>query len=360
MTGLGSMEKVSKLFGKYKQGLFAVVVMPIVFYPGFTYSQPTRYANIVEGVKDCVVSLVAMKSANSADQSDAAISNTFARGTGMTLSDNGYIVTNNHIVTDADRYFVEVRNGFVYEAEFVGGDAITDLAVIKIENNNLSTCEFDDSNAELEIGQFVLGIGSPFSLTGSVAEGIISYLDRPMAVLGEYTDYVLYIQTDMITNPGNSGGALIDLQGRIIGMNSATVLSNSGASSGISFAIPSRTISRISRQLIRDGYSEKGYIGLQVSSLPQTEGQIQGLGLQQRRGALVSGVELNSPAYKAGIREGDIVVTVNREVAEDEHKFRNLIGELEGGDSARLSLIRAGTYFSVEVPVEGRLINPPN
>lgn len=320
-------------------------------------SQLPDFSNIIRSVSDCVVSVVAMSSGQQDQSSQSNVS--FSRGAGIVLSENGHIVTNNHIVENADRYFVELNNGFVYEGILIGGDYVTDIAVIKVDITNSVACEFINENENLGVGELVLGIGSPYSLSGSVSVGIISNLERPLAVTGEFTDYVLYIQTDLIINPGNSGGPVVNQNGKIIGMNSSTLLSNTGAA-GIAFAIPVEVLLRVSRQLITNGLSLKGDIGIQVGPLPQSREQIRGLGLVERRGAVISDVQINSPAYHAGIRAGDIVVTVNRMVVENEHKFRYLIGALEHGSNARLSLIRNGSYFATEVQVEGRVIENPN
>ncbi|MBN4075750.1 MAG: hypothetical protein COA71_13175 [SAR86 cluster bacterium] len=315
------------------------------------YTQALDYSDIVKDVSECVVSLIAM-STNQQGQILQLNSDNFHRGTGIVLSQNGYVVTNKHIIEGGNRYFVELRNGFIYEGELIGSDHATDLAVIKFEIGDHPTCEFISDNEKVEAGQLILGLGSPYSLPGSVTEGVISFVDRPVPNDGVYTDYVLYIQTNLLVNPGNSGGPIINRDGKIIGMNSS-LLSDSGVTSGIAFAIPANVISRVSRQLIRNGFSEKGSIGIQVSSLPKTVAEIQRLGLIERRGAVVSNVEINSSAYHAGIQVGDIVVTINRRVVDDDHKFRYLIGSYEDGDIVRLSIIRDGKFFSTEAMTEG-------
>lgn len=357
MTYYKFMRKSQKqLKGEHqKVRLFFFLIFTILFIvkPDISAAQIPAYSRIVENVRDCVVSIVAM---TQSQQAQAAPANpVFNRGTGIVISDNGYIATNDHIVTGTNRYFVELSNSFVYEAELVGRDFSTDIAVLKVGIENHQTCEFMDDVNELAIGELVLAIGSPFSLPGSVSVGIVSYINRPFDVSGLGNDHVLFIQSDLIVNPGNSGGPLVNEESQIIGMNSATFRSETGTT-GIAFAIPSSVINRVSRQLIRDGVSLKGYIGVEVNPLPATEQQIRSLGLSSRRGALVSEVDVNGPAYQAGIRVGDIVLTINRVVAEDDHAFRYMISTLEEGDNIRLSLVRNGSYFSTDVTVEGRLV----
>jgi len=338
-------------------GIFLFFAICLLVKHNVSQAQISDYSNIIENVSECVVSIVAMSQTPQEQSSQA--NTTFSRGTGIVLSDNGYIATNNHIVADANRYFVELNNSFVYEAELIGGDFSTDIAVLKIDIANQQTCEFINNVNELTIGELVLGIGSPYSLPGSVSVGIVSNINRSLDTNGQSTDHVLYIQTDLIINPGNSGGPVVNQESEIIGMNSAT-LQNETGSSGIAFAIPANVITRVSRQLIRDGVSRKGYIGVEVSPLPQTIQQIQNLGLADRRGALVSDVNINGPAYQAGVRAGDIILTVNRVVVQDDHNFRYMISAQEAGSNIRLSLIRNGSFFSTEVLIEGRLIENPN
>lgn len=333
--------------------LLGTVLLALV--PGQGYAQFNNYSAVIENISDCVVSIVAMSSGEQEQGSQEQMS--FNRGTGITLSDNGYIVTNNHIVADADRYFIELNNGFVFEGQLTGGDPATDIAVLKIEASELTTCELNSQNSAVQVGEIVLGIGSPYSLPGSVSVGVVSHLERALSVAGSNADFVLYIQTDLIINPGNSGGPVVNQGGDVIGMNTSTISSSAG-SVGIAFAIPSSDIARVSRQLIRDGIAEKGDIGVSVTPLPQTVAQVQALGLAERRGALVGDVEIDSPAYNAGIRSGDVIVTVNREPIDSDHKFRYLIAAQEPGSSVRLSLIRNGSIFSTQVQVEGR--NPAN
>ena len=329
------------------------VLLAIVPSQGF--AQFYNYSAVIESISDCVVSIVAMRSGQEGQTSQEQVS--FNRGTGITLSDNGYIVTNNHIVADADRYFVELNNGFVFEGQLTGGDPTTDIAVLKIDSTELTTCELSTENQSVQVGEVVLGVGSPYSLPGSVSVGVVSHLERALTVAGDNTDFVLYIQTDLIINPGNSGGPVVNQAGDVIGMNTSTISSSTG-SVGIAFAIPARDISRVSRQLIRDGFAEKGDIGVSVRPLPQTVAQVQALGLAERRGAIINDVAIDSPAFNAGIRADDVVVTVNRQAVDSDHKFRYLIAAQEAGSSVRLSLIRNGSIYSTQVQVEGR--NPAN
>lgn len=339
--------------GSKKIGIILGGILYFTSLPS-AYSQLPDYSDVVDTVSNCIVSLIAI-SANEDSQTLGLNSDNFRRGTGIVLSEDGYVLTNHHIVQGASRYFVELRNGFVFEGRLVGSDYATDLAVLDIDIENHPTCEFIDDGEEVQSGQFILGLGSPYSLPGTVTEGVISYVDRPMPTEGVYSDYVLYIQTDLEINPGNSGGPVINQDGLIIGMNSS-LLSDSGISSGIAFAIPANILLRVSRQLIVNGFSEKGSIGVEVSPLPRTIQEIQQLGLLERRGAIISDVEIGGPAYEAGIRTGDIVVTIDRAVVEDDHKFRYLIGIQDAGDNVRLSIIREGRYFSTEVPIVGRTI----
>jgi serine protease Do len=245
-------------------------------------------------------------------------------GTGFIIDADGTIVTNNHVIEDADDITVKLNNGEEYHAKLVGADPKTDLAVLRIKSKKkLPALKFGDSDAS-RVGEWVLTIGSPFGLGGTVTAGIISAYNRDINA-GLYDDY---IQTDSPINPGNSGGPMFNMAGQVIGINTA-IFSPSGANSGIGFAIPSNLAKRIVAQLRARGAVSRGWFG--VAFQPLTAELAEGLGLAEAKGALVASVTDGGPADKAGIKSGDVVLKYNGVAVDQKHRLPVMVADTQIG-----------------------------
>jgi serine protease Do len=258
-----------------------------------------------------------------------------AQGSGFFISADGYAVTNNHVVDKAERVEVTTDDGKTYTARVVGTDSRTDLALIKVDaRNNFPFAHFSETSPR--IGDWVLAVGNPFGLGGTVTAGIVSARGRNIGA-GPYDDF---IQIDAAVNRGNSGGPSFDLNGNVIGVNTA-IYSPSGGNVGIAFAIPADTVKTVVAQL-KDGRGvvARGWIGVQIQ--PVTAEIADSLGMRNARGALVADVQANSPAERAGIKAGDVIVSVNGEALDDARSLARRIGSMAPGTSARLAVIRNG------------------
>jgi serine protease Do len=252
-------------------------------------------------------------------------------GSGVVITRDGYIITNNHVIEGADDVKVSIGDSNKrYEAKVVGRDPGTDLAVLKIEATNLSPATFGDSD-QLEIGDVVLAIGNPFGVGQSVSRGIVSALSRGMG-MGVFEDF---IQTDAAINPGNSGGALVDTDGRVIGINSA-ILSRSGSFAGVGFAIPINLTRSVVEQLINTGKVERGFLGVRPGEI--TEDLISFFGTE--KGALINEVTEDSPAEKAGIKPGDVVMKINTTEIRDYRHLLLTVSKLAPGSEVTVELLR--------------------
>lgn len=267
---------------------------------------------------------------------------THGLGSGVIVdADKGYILTNNHVIKGADIITVSLQDGRKFDAKLVGTDPDTDVAVLKIKPDHLTALPFADSE-QLRVGDFVVAIGNPFGLGQTVTSGIVSALDRSGLGIGRFEDY---IQTDASINQGNSGGALIDLNGRLVGINNA-IYSRSGGNIGIGFAIPINMAREIMTQLIENGSIERGRLGAQAQDLSQELAQAFGLA-PNTHGAVVVNVIPNSPADKAGLRVGDVIQKVNRRDITRADDLHNIIGLLRVGTEVHLSVLRQGKHLTM-------------
>lgn len=265
-------------------------------------------------------------------------------GSGTVYSSDGYVLTNNHVVSGADEIEVVLSDGTRYPAELVGTDPRTDVAVIKIEAEGLHCIPMGDSD-DLAVGEWVLAIGSPFALSQTVTEGIISYLGRTDIGL---TDYESYIQTSAAINPGNSGGPLVNLNGDLVGINSA-IASRSGGSEGVGFAIPINVASRVADDLIEFGSVRRGWIGVMIQEVtPQLAEQFDA----PEGAVLVADVLDDTPAERAGLERGDVIVTLEGREVDSASEFRNEIADFQPGKEIRLGVLRDGDRMSVDVTLD--------
>lgn len=256
----------------------------------------------------------------------------------------GLVLTNSHVIDQADRILITQQDGRQEPAEVVGVDPATDIALLRIAANGLQAAPLGDSDL-LQVGDLVFAIGNPFGLGQTVTSGIVSALGRTGISRGGYEDF---IQTDASINPGNSGGALVDSRGRLIGINTA-ILSRSGGNIGIGFAVPSNLARAVMEQLVAHGRVERGRIGVAIQDL--TPELAEGFGLAGQSGALITAVEPGSPAEKGGLRRGDLVVAVDGEAIRSAANLRTRVGLLRIGQSLRLRVLRDGRAREVELRV---------
>jgi len=267
-----------------------------------------------------------------------------ALGSGVIVSEDGYIVTNNHVVGGADTVEVRLSDERVFIATIVGTDPKSDVAIIKIDQKGLPVITIGDST-NLRIGSFVLAVGNPFGLGQTVTMGIISALGR--SGLG-ITDYENFIQTDAAINPGNSGGALVNMKGELIGINTA-ILSRSGGNVGIGFAIPINVVTSIQKSIEKYGTVVRGWLGVSVQDI--TPKIAEALGLPTRVGALVSEVIKDSPAEQSGIKQGDVILAIGGSVVQNTSSLRFLISELLPGSAIDVKVFRDGKERVLRVTV---------
>ncbi|PYJ03446.1 MAG: peptidase S1, partial [Verrucomicrobia bacterium] len=256
---------------------------------------------------------------------------------------DGYVLTNNHVVDEADEVKVVLQDGREFNGKVVGKDSKTDIAVLKIDAKDLPSIEMADSD-QIEVGDIVLAIGNPFGIGQTVTMGMVSATGR--ATLG--LDYEDFIQTDAAINPGNSGGALVDTEGRLIGINTA-ILSRSGGNQGIGFAIPTNLAREVMESLVKEGKVTRGYLGVMIQDL--TPALAKEFGLKDHQGALVGDVLPKSPAEKAGLKTGDVVVEFNSKPVRDSRQLKLQVARIKPGQRVPLKVLRSGSSKTLEVAV---------
>ncbi|MDF9434844.1 MULTISPECIES: DegQ family serine endoprotease [Chromohalobacter] len=264
-------------------------------------------------------------------------------GSGFVISRDGYIMTNAHVVDGADEIVVRLNDRRELEATLVGADKKTDVAVLKVDADDLPVLEMGDSDA-LEVGEWVAAIGSPFGFDHSVTSGIVSAIDRTLPS----DAYVPFIQTDVAINPGNSGGPLFNLDGEVVGINSQ-IYTRSGGFMGVSFAIPINVAMDIADQLKDSGHVNRGWLGVVIQ--PVSRDLAESFGLDGPRGALISDVTDDSPASRAGLEAGDVVLSVNDDRVEDSSSLPRLVGRVAPGEDITLTVMRDGERRDLDVTV---------
>ena len=272
-------------------------------------------------------------------------------GSGVIVTADGYVLTNNHVVEGADEVKVALQDGRELDAKIVGRDPKTDVAVLKVESSSLPAMALGNSE-RIEIGDVVLAVGNPFGIGQTVTHGIISATGR--ATLG--LDYEDFIQTDAAINPGNSGGALVDSQGRLIGINTA-ILSRSGGNQGIGFAIPVNMARDVMESLVRDGKVTRGYLGVMIQDVNPSLAKKFNLG--DAKGALVGEVTPKSPAEKAGLESGDVVTQLNGREIKDSRHLKLSVAKIRPGETASVTVLRDGDKKTVKVKM-GELPGDPS
>lgn len=261
-----------------------------------------------------------------------------ATGSGVIISKDGYILTNNHVVAEASTIEVTLNDNRIFEARIIGTDPTTDLALIKIEQNGLPFLSFGDSD-QARVGEWVLAVGNPFNLTSTVTAGIISAKGRNINILGGNTAIESFIQTDAAVNRGNSGGALVNSQGELIGINAA-IASQTGSFAGYSFAIPSNIAKKVLADLLEFGHVQRGMLGVQISELNSR--QAEELGMKTFRGAYVLGVTDGGAGQAAGLKEGDLIVGIDNTPIRSSSELIETVGRRRPGDEVTVRFIRDG------------------
>ena len=267
-------------------------------------------------------------------------------GSGFVISEDGYILTNHHVVNNAEEIQVQFADRSEYSATIVGSDSLSDLALLKIEADNLPTLEFADPGG-LKVGAWVLAIGSPFGLDYSVTAGIVSAIGRSIPS-AESTNYVPFIQTDVAINPGNSGGPLFNLDGEVVGINSQ-IYSRSGGSIGLSFAIPVSVANNVVEQLKNNGKVQRGWLGVGIQKVDKKLAEA--LDLPGPQGALVTAVVPDSPAENGDIVPGDVIVSFDGQSILDSEDLPHIVGLITPGEKVKVELFREGRRKKVSVEI---------
>lgn len=261
-------------------------------------------------------------------------------GSGVIISADGYILTNNHVVNEADEIVVQLQDGREAMVEVVGRDPETDLAVLKVNLDQLTPISLGDPN-QVKVGDVVLAIGNPFGVGQSVSQGIVSATGRNGLGLNTFENF---IQTDAAINPGNSGGALVDAYGNLLGINSA-ILDRTGYSVGIGFAIPGNTAIKVLEDIVKHGRVIRGWLGVEASQLKR-QAAIQ-LELNPPSGLVITNIYQGSPAHLAGLLPGDVITRINDYWVVDNDRSMNLIANLSPGDSVKLEVLRSGEKTTI-------------
>ncbi|MEM7208924.1 MAG: DegQ family serine endoprotease [Pseudomonadota bacterium] len=347
---------------------FCVITLAVLFSSPVFANQLPDYADLVEEQSAAVVRITALapvtpasaQAPDSFSQRDD-IPELFKRyfdqmpnqpgtprrgngfGSGFIVSDDGYVVTNAHVVDGAETIRVSLHDKREFDATLIGADERTDVALLKIDAENLPQVELGDSD-EIRVGQWVLAIGSPFGFEYTATQGIVSAVSRHLR--GD--SYVPFIQTDAAVNPGNSGGPLFDAEGRVIGVNSQ-IYTRSGGFMGLSFAIPVNVVKDITDQLKSQGYASYGWLGVMIQDLDAALAE--SFGLDRPSGALVAQVTDDSPAQDAGLQSGDIILTFAGKTVEKSSDLPSLVGATRPGKTANIEIVRMGERLTVPVTI---------
>jgi serine protease Do len=281
-------------------------------------------------------------------EDDEATRRAFGQGSGFFVDDQGHIVTNNHVVEGATDITVVLDNGDELSAKLVGTDPSTDLAVLKVKPSGEQRFVRFSENADLRVGDYVLAVGNPFGLGGSVTSGIVSALGREGGSANPYADF---IQIDASINRGNSGGPTFDLRGNVVGVNTA-IISPTGGNVGIGLAVPADVANDVVQQLIAEGTVTRGWLGVGIGDLD--ERLADAVGLDEPRGALVQTVQEGSPAEKAGFAEGDVVLEFDRKPIDSATALTRIVGALPPGETVRARILREGKERTLNVKLARR------
>lgn len=274
-------------------------------------------------------------------------------GSGVIYTSDGYILTNNHVIDFADEVTVTLHDNREFKARIVGRDENTDMAVIKIDADHLSAIELGNSD-DVKVGEWVLAVGNPFDLSSTVTAGIVSAKGRDIRIIKRSTAIESFIQTDAAVNPGNSGGALVDVQGRLIGINSA-IASPTGAFAGYSFAIPVNLVKRIADDLIKYGEYRRAYLGVDVAPLDASLASELDIPLSQ--GVVIMGLDESGSAAQSGLKQYDVITRINNKAITGLPELREIIGRSQIGDVLKVTVVRNNKEREVQVKLRSRNMN---
>ncbi len=271
-------------------------------------------------------------------------------GSGVIYTSDGYILTNNHVVEFADEFEITLYDNREFRARLIGADPSTDMAVLKIDANNLPAIEFGNSD-EVRVGEWVLAVGNPFDLTSTVTAGIVSAKSRDINIIRKGAPIESFIQTDAAVNPGNSGGALVDVNGRLIGINSA-IATPTGVFAGYSFAIPVNLAKRIAEDLVKYGKFRRAYLGVDIATMDSNLADE--LGLPYEQGVWVKALDPQGSAARAGVQPNDIITRINGKNVTTVPELQEMIGRSKAGDSVALTVVRKGQPKDLSVRLKSR------
>ncbi|MFW6369818.1 MAG: Do family serine endopeptidase [Bacteroidota bacterium] len=269
-------------------------------------------------------------------------------GSGVIINSDGYIVTNNHVIEQADEILVTLHDNRSYTASVIGTDPTTDLALVKIDETGLNSVPMVDSD-EIEVGEWVLAIGNPFNLTSTVTAGIISAKSRSIQILSAEYAIEAFIQTDAAINPGNSGGALVNMQGGLVGINTA-IASPTGSYSGYGFAVPSNLVNKVVGDLLEFGAVQRGYLGVQIINVTGEFAEEQGLDVNN--GVYIDSVIAESSAEKAGIREGDVITRIEGRQITQGSQLQEIVARQRPGDEVEMEVLRDGETMEITATLQ--------
>lgn len=271
-------------------------------------------------------------------------------GSGVIYTSDGYILTNNHVVEFADDYTITLHDNREFKARLVGKDPSTDMAVLKIEATDLPAVELGNSDA-VKVGEWVLAVGNPFDLTSTVTAGIISAKSRDINIIRRGAPIESFIQTDAAVNPGNSGGALVDVNGRLIGINSA-IATPTGTFAGYSFAIPVNLVKRIADDLIKYGKYKRAYLGVDIATMDSNLANEMNIPFTQ--GVWIKALDPQGSAARSGVQPNDIIVKLNGKNVTTVPELQELVGRSKAGDAVALTILRNGKEKNIEVELKSR------
>lgn len=266
-------------------------------------------------------------------------------GSGVIISEDGYIVTNNHVIKGAEGIKVTMNDGKEAEARVIGTDPTTDIALIKVDLNTLPAISFGNSD-QIEVGEWVLAVGNPFNLTSTVTAGIVSAKGRAIDIINEQTAIESFIQTDAVVNPGNSGGALVNLKGELIGINTA-ISTHTGTFEGYSFAVPANIVKKVTEDLLEFGVVQRAFLGVTIGDV--TPKMAEELGLKTDRGVYIGGVVEGGAADKGGVKRGDVITQIDGMAVTKTSKLQEMVGRKRPGDKVAVVVNRDGKEQQLEL-----------
>ena len=354
-----------------KKLIISIITISFVFGQNPVFQQfSTLFADIVEDVNQSVVTITAKKT-YTMNKRDQDMLRFFGRdipdsyqgkslGSGVIVdADNGYVITNHHVVFDngkpVDEIIIELMDKRMFDAEIIGFDEGTDLALLQIEADNLKSIKMGDSD-KVRVGEWVLAIGSPFSanLSHTVTAGIVSAVGRDNVMMQGGDKYQDFIQTDAAINPGNSGGALLNMAGELIGINAA-IISGSRSSAGVGFAIPSNIVKKVKDDLVIKGYVVRSFLGIYMQDI--NEDIYEAMELESMQGTIIGEVVPGSPADKAGLEESDIIVGFEDQKINNGSELKNLISNTIPGSKIKLRILRSGRNEDIDVVLEEKSVD---